>query len=128
MKRSLVVAAVTVGLTALLAACGPSSSSYASQACHDVLSGLRALHEYQTASSPSAAQAALARSVHDLRNALPLAALAAGTNGEYQALQATLSESNRVPVSHLQSALSAQCKAILSGGAPSIPASSTTAP
>lgn len=112
----------------MLTACGPSSSSYATQACHDVVSGLRALHEYQSASTPTAAHAALARSIHDLRNALPLAALAAGSNGEYQALQATLSESNRVPLSHLQSALDAQCKAILSGGTPSIPASSTTSP
>jgi hypothetical protein len=128
MKRSLVIVSASLGLSVLLAACGPSSSSYATQACHDVLDGLQALHDYQTASSPSAAQAALTRSVHDLRNALPLAALAAGTNGEYQALQATLSESNRVPISHLQTALNAQCKAILSGGTPSIPASSTTSP
>jgi len=44
-----------------------------------------------------------------IRAALPLAAVAAGEDTTWQALEATLSESNRVPLRYLLPALSAQC-------------------
>ncbi len=45
----------------------------------------------------------------ELRKALPLASIAAGEDPQYQALQATLSESSRVPEGDLIHALKLQC-------------------
>ncbi len=102
--------AVFLPLCALtLSTCGRSAEQYATQACTFVNQSISIYK--QAAQDPSAKgfvkkeKEALAL----LRKALPLAALAAGTNGVWQALQATLSESNRVPESHLIDALSRQC-------------------
>ena len=63
------------------------------------------------ATSATGARATLlkAEALDQVRLALPLAALAAGEDTSWQALEATLSESSRVPLSNLVTALSAQC-------------------
>lgn len=103
---------LSVGMLALfplvLTACSPNSSGYAKAACKLVNKSLHiyTLSEHQQGTVASQDRtSALAL----LRQALPLAALAASTNGTWQALQATLSETNRVPEAHLVSALSQQC-------------------
>ena len=63
----------------------------------------------------SAAVALRRQALIQLSDALPLAAIAAGEDTEWQALDATLSETSRVPERNLVHALSAQC-APLGGG------------
>jgi hypothetical protein len=59
--------------------------------------------------APNTAQVR-ARALVQLRDALPIAARAAGDSGEWQALMTTLSESSRVPEYRLIHALSRQCR------------------
>lgn len=104
--------AIFISICALaLSACGRSSGQYASQACGLVN---RSISIYDQAAKDPGGKGSAAKedeALTLLRKALPLAALAAGTNGVWQALQATLSESNRVPESRLIGALSQQCAA-----------------
>lgn len=65
--------------------------------------------------APALARSESARALGALRSALQPAALAASNDGQWQALEATLSESSRVPESYLVTALSAQCAQSLSG-------------
>jgi hypothetical protein len=92
-----------------LTSCGRSSGQYAEKACSYVN---RSIVIYKAAEK-DVSKATIIKKDEEalllLRKALPLAALAAGTNGAWQALQATLSESNRVPESRLIGALSQQC-------------------
>lgn len=96
----------------LLGGCGSGAggSSLAQQACAHVSRSIvlygEAAHE-QGAAAADKRQAALV----ELRKALRPAALAGSAGGQYQALQATLSESSRVPEAQLISALTAQCAA-----------------
>lgn len=96
----------------LLGACGSAGggSALAQDACTHVTRSIglydQAAHEQGTAAAATR-KAALV----ELRRALRPAALAGSAGGQYQALQATLSESSRVPESQLVSALSAQCAA-----------------
>ena len=63
--------------------------------------------------APTRPQAAAQQSqaVTELRDALPLASIAAGEAGQYQALMATLAESDHLPESLLVHALGEQCAA-----------------
>ncbi len=92
----------------LLTGCSSQASSLASQACAHVERGLAMERK---ASSATGARATLlkAEALDQVRAALPLAALAAGEDTSWQALEATLSESSRVPLSNLVTALSDQC-------------------
>jgi hypothetical protein len=87
------------------------AGNLASQACAHVERGLAAAHK---ASSAGSAQAKVLRTeaLDQIRAALPLAAVAAGQDTTWQALEATLSESNRVPLHYLLPALTAQCSGL----------------
>ena len=91
-----------VGLALATSACGASATANGTQACKLVRQSLAI-----SAGNPS--PSAQQRALELLRQALPLAAIAAGTNGSWQPLEATLSESNRVPLDHLRPALTAEC-------------------
>jgi len=106
----------TALLAVALAGCGGgSSSALGHTACVDVSRSLRAYSAAGRARTAVAAAADRARALSQLRDALQPAALAAGSDGQWQALEATLSESSRVAESELVTALSAQCAQTLSG-------------
>lgn len=110
-RTSSVISLCLAGL--LFSSCGTSASSNAQQSCKLVQHGISlyetAIHETDPVKSHLDMQASLKQ----LRAALPEAAIAAGSNGEYQALEATLSETNRVPEKLLIRALARQCSVIL---------------
>ncbi len=95
----------------ILTSCANSATSNGDQACILVRHAVSLLKL-----SPPQTQSALLA----LRNALPLAAIAAGTNGGWQPLEATLSETNRVSVIVLVPALSSECS-LSAQGNPSAP-------
>jgi hypothetical protein len=96
---------------ALTGCSGQDSQALAQKACTHVESGLTAAHK--SASVDLAQAAALeATALQQIRAALPFAAEAAGEDTTWQALEATLSESNRVPLHYLLPALSAQCAGV----------------
>ncbi len=70
--------------------------------------------EHKAASAVGAAQASQLRAeaLGQIRDAVPLAAEAAGEDTTWQALEATLSESSRVPLGYLLPALAAQCAGV----------------
>ena len=95
----------------LLAGCGSGGgASLAQQACGDVSHSL-SLYRSSSHAPPATATRLRQEALVELRRALRPAALAGSAGGQYQALQATLSESSRVPESRLVDALSAQCAA-----------------
>ncbi|MGO9962087.1 MAG: hypothetical protein ACLPUG_01500 [Acidimicrobiales bacterium] len=83
----------------------------ASQACVHVERALTAAHKAATA-RPFEAARLQSEVVDEVRAALPFAARAAGDDTTWQPLDATLSESNRVPVRYLLPALAAQCAGV----------------
>lgn len=97
--KNYALAIVLVSATAL-SACGPSASNNGAKSC--VLVGQALTLLKKTPPKMVAAQELL-------RQALPLASIAAGTNGNWQPLEATLSETDRVPIQILEPALSAEC-------------------
>jgi uncharacterized protein YwlG (UPF0340 family) len=109
LRRLAAGAALTVGLGAVLAACGNSGTSLAQQACTHVNRSITLLKESErhTAGSAQLEEQAYIQ----LRQALPIAAQAAFHDGQWQALMTTVSESNRVPETELIPALEAQCRA-----------------
>lgn len=118
-------AATVLGASTLFAAglfgtgCGAPASTDGMQACVKVESSLH-LYSQATAAARSGRTAIAARdrtrALTALRFALPLASIAAGTDGSWQPLEATLSESNRVAESHLVTALSAECAGVVPAG------------
>ena len=108
------VAGVTVALCSAMAFVGCSAQdarALASQACRHVEQGLS---EEQQAGRAGAARGAELRTLalDQIRDAVPYAAEAAGDDTSWQALEATLGESSRVPVRYLLPALSAQCAGV----------------
>ena len=101
-----VVIALSCGT--LLTGCANQATSLASQACAHVERGLTAERKAASASHLQAVRLR-AEALDQIRTALPLAAVAAGENTAWQALEATLSESSRVPLKDLVNALTAQC-------------------
>ena len=107
---------LVAGCTALALSCSTVLGGCAHQAgtglarlaCGHVELALAAEREAALAGAPQAAHLR-AVALDQVRSALPLAALAAGQNTTWQALEATLSESNRVPLHYLSRALTAQC-------------------
>lgn len=100
----------------VLTACGSSASANARQACQYVN---ESISQYKIASSqtnPAVEAIDQKKAMALLGSALPMAAIAAGSNGVYQALQATLSEVTRVPEKLLVNALSSECNQILPTG------------
>lgn len=101
--------ALALSCGAVVSGCGTGDAQpLAKQACAHVELGLAAEHK---AASVGAAQAARleGEALDQIRAALPLAAVAANDDTTWQALDATLSESNRVPLRYLIPALTAQC-------------------
>ncbi len=101
---------LVLALGILISACAPSSSGYATQACQLVHRSITLYRSSREAGAGNA-QGQRSKALNLLRQALPLAALAASTNGSWQALQATLSETNRVNEGKLINALTQQCSA-----------------
>ncbi len=101
--------------TVLTGCAHQDASGLVDQACSKIERGLAA--ERQAASAgPVEASRLKSEALGYIRAALPLAAVAAGEDTTWQALDATLSESNRVPLSYLLPALAAQCAGVSGGG------------
>ena len=115
--RRAVGAAAIACAGAVAAGCGGSSASaLGHRACLEVSASLHRYASVGPAATGSRASERRAAALTPLRAALPLAALAASSDGQWQALEATLSESSRVPEFDLVSALDAECSATLSPG------------
>lgn len=96
---------------ALTGCSGSGAGGLAAQACAHIERGLAAAHSAST-TTPAQAAKLRAEALAQIRAALPLAAVAAGEDTTWQALEATLSESSRVPLRYLLPALSAQCAGV----------------
>lgn len=108
-RASMLAAALAAGGT--LAGCGSASpAALVQKACSDVSQSI-ALFHHAADERGAAATRTRNKALVDLRRALKPAALAGSNGGQYQALQATLSESSRVGESQLVGALRAQCAA-----------------
>ncbi|MGA3216477.1 MAG: hypothetical protein ABSD97_12415 [Acidimicrobiales bacterium] len=102
---------LAIGCSAALTGCsGQDSQALADQACSHIERGLTAAHK--TATSPAQARQLQTEALDQIRAAVPLAAEAAGEDTTWQALEATLSESSRVPLHYLLPALAAQCAGV----------------
>ncbi len=100
--------ALVAASAALLSACAPSATQNAKTACGYVKASI-AEYEASVANGGGPIKSLQASALEKLREALPYAAIAAGSDGNYQALQITLSESSRVPEARLIPALKSQC-------------------
>jgi hypothetical protein len=95
-----------------LAGCAShNGTDLARQACRHVERSITLYQASLHAPSPATARAQQSQAISELRDALPIAATAAGEAGQYQALMATLDESAHLPESLLVHALGAQCAA-----------------
>jgi len=121
-RASLAMCTVAVVACGLSGCAGHDGTDLARQACRHVEQSLTLYKASLHAASPSVATAQQAQAVNQLRDALPLASTAAGEAGQYQALMATLAESDHLPESLLVHALGAQCAAAQTGdGVPPTP-------
>ena len=93
-----------------------NGTDLARQACQHVERSLTLYQASLHAASPRGATSKQAQAVAQLRDALPMAATVAGEAGQYQALMATLAQSDHLPESLLVHALGAQCAAADSNG------------
>lgn len=96
---------------AAVGACGNSARSLAQQACAHVDTSLADLHRAETATDPAAAARYRQRAYTELLHATPIAAQAARVDGQWQALEFTISEANRVPEAQLAPSLRSLCAA-----------------
>jgi hypothetical protein len=97
-------------LAGTLGGCAQSNgTALAQQACRYVSRSLVLYSASLDSSEPQVAAAKRSEALVQLNDAIPDAATAAGEDGEYQALMATLAESDHLPESLLVHALSAQC-------------------
>ncbi len=103
-----------------------NGTDLARQACRHVERSITLYQASQHAPSPAQAEAQRSQAVAELREALPIASTAAGEAGQYQALMATLAESEHLPESLLVHALGEQCAAADSGVAPTPPPTAGT--
>lgn len=109
MRRVAVGAAGAIVVAIALSGCGQSADALGHEACVDVGKSLAIYARAERASNPKTQASERARALDWLRVALRPAALAGDSSGDWQALMATLSESNRVPEQKLIQALRAQC-------------------
>jgi hypothetical protein len=112
------VAACTAAVVACsLAGCASrDGTDLARQACTHVERSIALYRASLHAADPAAATAQQSQATAQLRDALPMAATAAGEAGQYQALMATLAESDHLPESLLVHSLGEQCAAADSNG------------
>jgi hypothetical protein len=109
------IALAVAALGLLTSSCSSNAAGQGSEACRYVHSSLKlfsASLDDSKARHTRAANRESSQALTDLRLALPLAAQAAGSDGNWQPLMATLSESNRVPEVNLVHALTQQCAGI----------------
>jgi hypothetical protein len=107
--RTALVAGLLV-TASVLAGCGSQSGdALAKAACGHVNQSIRLYTEAKRADSAAGARTDLARAYAQLRAALPLAAEATSQNGQWVALETTLSESSRVMEGELLAGLQQQC-------------------
>jgi hypothetical protein len=109
--RLAAAALVITGFGASLSACGNSGATLAKQACGHINRSISLLKESDLEADHGDAAQLKQQAYDQLRTALPIAAEAAYSDGQWQALMTTVSESNRVPEATLVGALQAQCKA-----------------
>ena len=105
-------ALTAVAAAALLGAgcVGQNALGLVHQACGHVQRSLQLLQASEASGlDPASVQQDRTAALVQLRDALPLAARAAGEDAEWQAFMTTLSESSRVPESDLVEALTQQC-------------------
>ncbi|HVA02661.1 MAG TPA: hypothetical protein VMU64_02850 [Acidimicrobiales bacterium] len=88
-----------------------NGTELARQACRHVERSITLYKASLHAPTPQKAAAQQSQAVTELREALPIASIAAGEAGQYQALMATLAESEHLPESLLVHALGEQCAA-----------------
>jgi hypothetical protein len=101
---------VTAALVLGLSGCAQRDGhDYAVQACHYVQSSIAAYQQARADPGSPAAPRLRAKALADLRTAMPISALAAADDTQWQALAATLGESSRVDEGDLIHALQAQC-------------------
>jgi hypothetical protein len=116
-RRRLAVAAACWLLPVSLAGCAHrDAAAYARQACRYVESSLAAWARARSDPDPAAAARQRLAAQVDLRDALPLAALAASDDSQWQALATTISESTRVDEGLLVHALAIQCAQVARPG------------
>lgn len=95
---------------ASLAACGGSNAdSLGHTACLDVQHSIKLYDQSLNSGSSTSSKDLALQATAALRKALQPAAIAGSEDGDWQALELTLSESNRVPERYLVTALTAQC-------------------
>ncbi len=116
-----------LGGGSVLAACGNGGVSLARQACAHVDRSIALLDQSARTANPTRSSSLNQQAYVELRQALPLAALAASQNGQWQALMTTISESNRVPEHDLLTALTAQC-AVANSSNPGLPPPPSSVP
>jgi hypothetical protein len=100
----------TVVLGAGLGACGNNGTGLARQACHYVNRSIALFEQANRRSDTTRSTVLEQQAAAELRKALPIAAIAAYHDGQWQALMTEVSESNRVPEQLLVPGLVAQCK------------------
>jgi hypothetical protein len=101
------------------AGCGSQDGdALARQACGYVSSSITLYESSLSGKTPSETIHLQDEAYDQLQLGLQPAALAAGDNGQWQALMTTISESSRVPERVLVSALKQQCAVAASPGAP----------
>jgi hypothetical protein len=112
--------------SAVAAGCGTQDGdALAKQACGYVTSSIT-LYESSLSDKSASGEIHLQDEAYDqLQLGLQPAALAAGDNGQWQALMTTISESSRVPEGVLVSALRQQCAVAETPGATPPPPGST---
>ncbi len=127
--RASVAACTAAVLACSLAGCAShDGTDLARQACVHVERSITLYRASLHASSAAVAKGEQSEAVAQLRDALPVAATAAGEAGQYQALMATLAESGQLPESLLVHSLGEQCAAADSNGGivPSPPSTAET--
>jgi hypothetical protein len=105
--------ALAVGLTACA---NRDGTELAQQACRHVDRSLALYQASLRAPNATVAGAKQNEAMDELRDAMPIAATAAGEAGQFQGLMSTLAESDHLPESLLVHALTEQCTAADSKG------------
>jgi len=106
-----------MALASGLSACSQGGSvALAQQACRHVAASVEIYGRSQRDPGSPQSTREEAEAVEQLRDALPIAATAAGESSQWQALMTTLSESTRLPESELENALESQCAVATSNG------------
>jgi hypothetical protein len=114
-----------------LGGCGQQGGdALAREACVHVGKSLRLYTDAQRTTNESVARSDLTRAYSELRAALPMAAMATSENGQWVALETTISESARVSEGDLLTGLRQECSVADSANPdqPPLPTSVPTVP